>query len=256
MPTKVIVCANQKGGVGKTTTAVNLAHGLAKKGKGVLLIDLDPQGNCATSLGMQPEPGAFYLITMGQTAQDTAYIRQYVRNTGRENMWLIAGDRQTIAAQMILQSMDRPISAIRDTLGRFLRNGLDYVLLDTSPSLGGLQERALWAADLVMIPTAADYLSTDGVRQLHETLVTLRNQKGWTGALLGVLPTFVEEQTREHKAGMDDLKEVFGKQLLPVIHKATTLRECPGMGLTIFEKDPNSRAAQEYADLVKLVMRY
>jgi len=256
MATKVIVCANQKGGVGKTTTAVNLAHGLAQQGKEILLVDLDPQGNCATALGMQPEPGAFYLLTMGQTPVDTTYIRQFVRNTGREKLWLIAGDRQTTAAQMMLQAMDRPISAVRESLGRFLRNGLGYIVLDTSPSLGGLQERALWAADLVLVPTAADFLSTDGVRQMVDTLTILQTNKSWPGALLGILPTFLEDQVREHKAGLADLHQLFGNRVLAPIHKAATLRECPGVGLTIFEKDAGSRAADEYKDLVKLVLKY
>ena len=140
MATKVIVCANQKGGVGKTTTAVSLAHGLAMQGKEVLLIDLDPQGNCATALGMQPESGAFYLLTLGQTAVDTTYIRQYVRNTGRERLWLIAGDRQTAAAQMLMNALDKPVSAIRECLDRFLRNGMSYIVNDTSPSQGGIQK--------------------------------------------------------------------------------------------------------------------
>ncbi|MBN1668515.1 MAG: AAA family ATPase, partial [Anaerolineales bacterium] len=197
-----------------------------------------------------------YLLTMGNTPADTIYIRQFVRNTGRERLWLIAGDRQTTAAQMMLQAMDRPISAARESLSRFLRNGLGYIILDTSPSLGGLQERALWAADLVLIPTAADYLSTDGVRQMVETLNALKISKNWEGTLLGILPTFVEDQVREHKAGLADLRELFSDRVLSPIHKAATLRECPGVGLTIFEKDAESRAAEEYRKLVKLVLKH
>ncbi len=256
MATKVICIANQKGGVGKTTTAISLAHGLALRGREVLLIDLDPQGNCATALGMTPEPGAFYLLTMGQTPVDTAYIRQFVRNTGRERLWLIAGDRQTTAAQMMLQAMDKPVSAVRESLGRFLRNGLGYIVIDTSPSLGGLQERALWASDLVIVPAAADFLATDGVRQMVDTLAALQTSKGWQGALLGILPTFVEERVNEFKAGLDDLGKLYGDRVLSSIHKAATLRECPGVGQTIFEKDGASRAAEEYQELVKLVLKY
>src|SRR5512133_1516490 len=114
MTTKVICIANQKGGVGKTTTAVSLAHGLARKGKQVLLIDLDPQGQSATALGLPPEAGAFYLLTMGHSLSETTVIRQWLRDTGRENLALVPGDQQTMAAQTVLNAQDRPVSCIRD----------------------------------------------------------------------------------------------------------------------------------------------
>ena len=99
MKTKIITIANQKGGVGKTTTVINLAHGLTRRGKSALIVDLDPQGQCATSLGMKPEEGAYYLLTMGLKPQETRFIKQFVRDTGRENLWLIPGDQTTNAAQ-------------------------------------------------------------------------------------------------------------------------------------------------------------
>lgn len=202
MKTKVITISNQKGGVGKTTTAVSLAAGLAREGHEVLLVDLDPQGQCATSLGLQPEQSAFYLLTMGQSPNETAFIRQYIRNTGREKLWLIAGDKTTNAAQMIINTQERPASHIRDAITRFTKNGLSYIILDTAPSVGGIQERAIWAADLVVIPTSTEYLSTDSVRKIVEMMVTLQKDKAWKGALLGVLPTFFHEQLREHRSAM------------------------------------------------------
>jgi chromosome partitioning protein len=124
MATKVICIANQKGGVGKTTTAVTLAHGLARKGKQVLLIDLDPQGQSATALGLRPEPGAFYLLTMGDSSQESAFVRQWLRETGRENLHLIAGDQQTMAAQTVLNAQDcqsSPYNAPLTSSQRFFR---------------------------------------------------------------------------------------------------------------------------------------
>ncbi|MFZ6027792.1 MAG: ParA family protein [Chloroflexota bacterium] len=256
MKTKVIAICNQKGGVGKTTTAVSLAAGLALCGRECLLIDLDPQGQSAVALGLSPEPGAFYLLTMGTAAHETAFIKQYVRNTGRERLWLLAGDQTTMAAQTVINAQERPASAVRESITRFTNNGLKYVIFDTAPSVGGIQERAIWASDLVIVPTSTEYLSTDSVRKITDTLVYLQQEKAWKGALLGVLPTFFHDQLREHRAAMEDLRQGFGEHLLPPIHRSTLLSECPGESKTIFEKDPASRSAQEYQALVECVLKY
>ena len=255
--TKIVTIANQKGGVGKTTTVINLGHGLAQMGKNVLVVDLDPQGQCATSLGMKPEEGAYYLLTMGVKPQETQFIKQYVRNTGRENLWLIPGDQTTNAAQTVINAREYPVSWIRDTLARFTGNGhLDYIILDTAPSVGGIQERALWAADLAVIPSSTEYLATDGVKKVARTLVSLQREKGWQGALIGVLPTMFRGQLNEHKASIDELNKGFPGKVLEPIHRATTLSECPGEAKTIFKKDPESRSADEYSAFVKEVYRY
>ena len=257
MTAKIITIANQKGGVGKTTTVINLGHGLAMVGKSVLVVDLDPQGQCATSLGMKPEEGAYYLLTMGMKPQETQFIKQYVRNTGRQNLWLIPGDQTTNAAQTVINAREHPISWIREALARFSNNGhLDYIIIDTAPSVGGVQERALWAADLAVIPSSTEYLATDGVKKITRTLVALQREKSWQGALIGVLPTMYRERLNEHKASIEELNKGFPGKVLQPIHRATTLSECPGEARTIFEKDPESRSAQEYNSFVKEVLRY
>jgi chromosome partitioning protein len=256
MATKVICIANQKGGVGKTTTAVTLAHGLARKGKQVLLIDLDPQGQSATALGLRPEPGAFYLLTMGDSSPESAFVRQWLRETGRENLHLIAGDQQTMAAQTVLNAQDKPISGIQQSVHRFSKENLDYIIFDTAPSVGGIQERAVWASNFVIVPTATEFLSADGVDKVIQMLAILQNTKQWKGALMGILPTFFDEQTRESKATIEALRGAFGASLLSPIHRATILRECAAEGQTIFEKDPDSRAAQEYKALADLVAKF
>ncbi|MGB8215332.1 MAG: ParA family protein [Anaerolineales bacterium] len=257
--TTIVAVANQKGGVGKTTTAVSLAHGLALKGKEVLLVDLDPQGQSATSLGLKPEPGAFYLLTPPPGGVIT--VKNWLRR-GREHLWLIPGDLSTGASQALLQAESKPISHITEQLKPLIRNGLglDFIIFDTAPSTGGIQERAIFAADLVIIPAATEYLAADGVRQIYETMLRLKNDHKWPGKLIGILPTFYDEQTRESGAALEDYRKAFGEQLvLAPIHRATALRECPGEGRTIFEVEKPStsaqRAAQEYQAIVDVVLK-
>jgi chromosome partitioning protein len=256
MPTKVICIANQKGGVGKTTTAVSLAHGLALRDKQVLLIDLDPQGQSATALGRSPEPGVFYLLTMGTTPQETTFVQSWVRSSGREGLYLYPGDQQTMAAQTVLNAQNQPVSSIRTAIKRFFKEGLHYIIFDTAPSVGGIQERAVWASDLVIVPTATEFLSADGLGKVLRMMSILQQKKKWGGALLGILPTFYDEQTRESKTTMESLLERFRESLLPPIHRATILRECAANGQTIFETDLVCRAAAEYQALTQLAMKF
>jgi chromosome partitioning protein len=256
MSTRIICIANQKGGVGKTTSAVSLAHGLALNGKQVLLIDLDPQGQSATALGRSPEPGVFYALTMGLTPHETTFVKSWVRSSGRNGLYLLPGDQQTMAAQTVLNAQDQPVSSILTSISRFMKEGLNYIVFDTAPSVGGIQERAVWAADLVIVPTATEFLSSDGVSQVIRMMSILQEKKNWRGSLLGILPTFYDEQTRESKATIESLRDRFHASLLPPIHRATILRECAAEGRTIFEADPECRAAREYMSLTQLVMKF
>ena len=121
--------------------------------------------------------------------------------------------------------------------------------------MGGIQERGLWASDLVVVPTPAEALGTDGVRQVLETMKRLSSEKGWKGGLFGVLPTFFMETVKEHHLNLDALHSSLGNLILPPIHRAAVLAECPAFGQTIFEHDPNCRAAQEYGRLVDIVLK-
>ena len=249
MTTLHITVANQKGGVGKTTTAVSLAHGLALRNRRILLVDLDPQGQCATALAINPEAGAFQALVNTQSD-----IHQWFRETRRSGLDILPGDRTTATAQIVVNAESRPIDSIRKLFKPVARE-YDYIILDTAPSVGGIQERALFAADLVLTPSATEFFSMDGLAQTMELLKTLREKFEWNGKLLGVLPTFYDEETRESTKSMADLQESFGEILLKPIHRATILRECPSEGKTIFEKDPASRSSQEYEELTREVVR-
>jgi chromosome partitioning protein len=243
--TKIITISNQKGGVGKTTTAVNIADKLARSGKRTLIVDFDPQGQCSTALGVASENGVFNLMVTGSSPS------QWVRKTGREGLEIIPGNRSTATAQIVLNAENRPITAVQDAL-KPLYKDYDYIIFDTAPSVGGLQERAVQASHLVLLPTATEYLSSDGLMQILAMLRVLK-EKGWKGKLAGILPTFYDEQTKESKATLEGLIENFGDSVLSPIHRATVLRECAADGETIFEKSPNSRASKEYATLADYI---
>ncbi len=253
--TTIIAIANQKGGVGKTTTAVTLAHGLALRGKRVLLLDFDPQGQAARALHLPPSSAAYSLLTMDTGASETAYIKGRIISTERENFWLLPGNKQTADAQTMINSQGKSISWVRETLDRFCTPQYHYLVLDTAPSLGGIQERVLWASNLVIVPTPAEALGSDGVRQVLETMKRLASEKEWKGGLFGVLSTFFMETVKEHHLNLDALRSTLGDLILPPIHRAAVLAECPAFGQTIFEHAHDCRAAQEYSRLVDIVLK-
>ncbi len=253
MSTTIITVANQKGGVGKTTTAVSIAHGLTLLGRGVLLVDLDPQGQAAVMLGVDRAAGAYNVLTSHLSGMDP---RTTIKPTGRRGLGIIPGNEATSSAQVMLVSAGAPVSHVRDVLSPIAGNGNgpDAVILDTAPSVGGVLERAVWAAHIVLAPTTCDFMSLHGLVQMIETLGLLHSGTGWNGTLL-VLPTFYDENTKETKYVLAELRAKFGERLLEPIHRATVLRECTASGKTIFEYDGSSRAAQEYQAATERITR-
>jgi len=128
MKTRLIVVCNQKGGVGKTTTAITLAAGLALRKRRVLLIDLDQQRQCASALGLSQQPGAFYLLTLGQGTAETAFLEQFILRTRRQDISLISGNSTTMASQAMLNAQDKPVFAICESTSRFLSIGCTALL--------------------------------------------------------------------------------------------------------------------------------
>ncbi len=253
---KIITVASQKGGVGKTTTVVNLAHGLALKGKSVVVVDLDPQGQAAVALGVEQSSGIFDALVGGKA------VNQIIRGTGRKNLWLAPGDKRTATAQLVVQAEGREVfTALREAFIQPWNGKPDYVLFDTAPSVGGFQEAALAAAQLVIIPAALDHLALYGVSGLIDTLLMLVKTRQWRGNVL-VQPTFYDETTKESRRNLEELTasltQLAGRGVeIPVLaplHRATKLREAAAEAQTIFEYEAAGRPAAEYAALVWRVL--
>lgn len=250
MPVKIAI-ANQKGGVGKTTTTVTLAAGLAQQGKQVLVVDCDPQGQTATFLGL-PATSAFFDLLISRRPLAEVIVPGGPATQPRPGLALLAGDKRTATAQIVLTAEGYNLAALPTALAP---SQADFILFDTSPSVGLFQEAALYASDWLLIPTAVDFAAAEGVGAILATLEAVK-RKGGACALLGVLPTFYDDQTRESKAILAELHGRFADLVWAPIHRATVLRECVAEGLTVWEKAPHSRAAQEYATTVQEVLAY
>jgi chromosome partitioning protein len=249
MKSRIITIVNQKGGVGKTVTTTTLAGLMSQTGRSSLIIDCDPQGQTSTALGLNQEAGAFNLLV--NTMQDP---QQHIRMTGRKHLDIIPGDRSTASAQIVINAENRPMDAIRDILKPLMRS-YHYIFIDTAPSVGGIQERAVYAADYVLIPSSTEFMSSNGLVQMMTNLKQL-SQRGWNGKLLGILPTFYDESTRESKSTMEELRKEFGEAVLDPIHRATILRECCAEGRLVYEMDPTHRATREYSALLNYIIKH
>jgi chromosome partitioning protein len=247
---KIVTLTNAKGGVGKSTSTVNLAGLISQRGRRCLIVDFDPQGQCAVALGLIQESGTFNVLV-----NESFDNYQWIRPTGREGLEIIPGDRTTATAQVVINAENRSMDVIRKILNP-LKKEFDFIFLDTAPSVGGIQERAVYAADLVLIPSATEFMSTNGLGQTLNLLNMLREKHNWPGKLLGILPTFYDEQTSESRATLEELKQNFGEAVLSPIHRATILREAPAEGKLVYELDPQHRATREYYALSEYLIRY
>ena len=242
-----------KGGVGKTRRR-SLCRTAWVKGKQALLIDLDPQGQAAATLGMTQEPGAYCLLAAGQTPQNkngpavaaSNQPGQSIDHPGQPDDDDRADDHQR---------KNRPLSCIRKAIEPLMRSGLDYIVFDTAPSVGGIQERAIWASDLVIIPSATDYLSTDGVRKVSETILTLKNERIGPGHYWGSCPPCMTN--KRVSQGRHCRPDFWIWRAGPIAHPSGdgAARMCRRRA-NDFEKEPGSRASIEYQLLVNKVLKY
>ena len=221
---QVISFANQKGGVGKTTCAVTLADGLARRKFRVLLIDLDPQGQAALSLGFPKSSGLYHFLSLEEPLENWIVH-------ARPNLDLLPGDKLTEKVKREIALMDSCQTLLREHL-----TGLDYdvVLLDLAPSLDVLHINGLMASDWVIIPTRLDMLSIDGVKEILLTMAELsQNGKCYRGYT--ILPTFFERSTRETLAQFRELVSAFGSHVWPPIPQDASVRAVSARGKTLWE---------------------
>jgi chromosome partitioning protein len=249
---RVIAVANQKGGVGKTTTAVNLAGELARRGRRVLLIDGDPQGNATTSLGISKgglEATAYDLL------MESAPPAGAVVPTRREGFDLVPADQDLAGAAVELATAERRERRLEQAL-RSLQSDYSHVIIDCPPSLGLLTLNALCAADSVLIPLQCEYLALEGLAQLKQTLDRVREGLNPRLRILGVVMTMYDGRTNLAQQVVDEVQRHFPRLIFrTLIPRSVRLSEAPSHGKLIAEYDPQSRSAQAYAALADEVLQ-
>ncbi|MCS6798378.1 MAG: ParA family protein [Myxococcota bacterium] len=239
---------NHKGGTGKTTTAINLAAGLAEAGRRVLLVDADAQGNVGASLGIRGERTLYHVLVTGTPAADAVV-------PVRPGLDVLTSNETLAAAELALASMPGRERVLRERLSERV-HGYDVVVLDCAPALSLLNQNALVYADAVLVPVGCDYLSLVGVRQVLRTIGHVRRLLRHELSLLGVLPTFFDARNRIAHEALQTLRRHFGDRCLPPIRVNTRLREAPSARRTIFEHAPDSHGAEDYRRLVEHVLTH
>ena len=245
----VIALANQKGGVGKTTTAINLGASLVGNRRRVLIFDFDPQANSSTGLGVRSEgPTTYDVIIEGVPAADV------IVPTAIDGLMLAPSSPALAGAEVELV----PVMAREYRLKRALegvRDQYDYVLIDCPPSLGLLTVNALTAADEVIVPVQCEYLALEGLSQLTATLELVRRNLNSSLRLRGLLLTMFDGRTNLSQQVADEVRAHFKNTFRTIIPRSVRLSEAPSHGQSIFQYDPSSRANRAYDDLAKELLR-
>lgn len=247
---KIIAIANQKGGVGKTTTAVDLASALGALSRRVLLVDLDPQGNASSGFGIEKsalDTTVYHVLIDGREAREAIIHTEFGADVLPANIELAGAEVELVAAISRETRLKKALAPVREDY--------DYILIDCPPSLGLLTLNALSAASSVLMPIQCEFYALEGLSQLLNTIDLVRDNLNEDLAIEGVLMTMYDSRTRLASDVARQVRESFGEAVFTtVIPRTVRLSEAPSYGKPISAYDPRSRGALVYADLAKEVI--
>ncbi len=249
---QVLAVVNQKGGVGKTTTVVNLASLLASLGQKVLMIDMDPQGNATSGFGFDKNnlPKTVYDVLINEES-----ITNTIFDTGRKNLNLIPANIQLAGAEIELVSAVSRETFLKRAL-EGVRDQYDFVLLDCPPSLGLLTLNALTASNGVLVPIQSEYFALEGLTQLMETIKLVKKGLNPDLYIFGVIVTMFDARTQLSHQVASEVRKYFGDRVFrTIIPRNVRLSEAPSFGKAIMEYDPKSKGAESYAALTKEIIK-
>jgi chromosome partitioning protein len=248
---RVFAIVNQKGGVGKTTTAINLAAALAANDFSVLVIDSDPQGNTTTGLGIAKDPNrpSLYHVLLGDTPAENAVV-----STEFEGLHLISADKNLVGANLELVDVPNREFRLRERIQQ-IRDQYRFILIDCPPALDLLTLNALIAADAVVVPIQCEFFALEGISELMDTIERIQNSFEHGLEVEGILLTMYDDRTNLTRQVANDLTEFFGDKVFhTIIPRSIRLAEAPSFGKTILSYDPRSKGAESYIKLAKEIL--